>query len=1253
MKHALRLKHIPAAVLILIGGAQMAQAQLVSAVCNVNDVNACESPNSTLASASLLTIRGYTFDIAKGDRPVDGSGAYVMLRNEDTLASYRLPIQRIEARPDVVAPALTKTITAAQYPIVNAGFIAQVFMASLPQGRYSVQEVRINMKVAGLVKLPLDDASSRATFNIGNNGQSPFRLVKPDGASVPLSMGKATSGTIPATGYPSLRDGAYKIEVAMPSASGVVEQSVDFSYRRPVVAVPVSLPIAEGFPGMTARIAPTNPLTNRALDVEKMPVVVDEVQAGTVALNGETLAAGKTMDILRQASVAGIYPVALKDEGDTEQQQVTKLWVDLPDAPNIQLVSTRWNPATKIKVSASQATAAIKVQELDVQAKLDGGSADSCQTLTTIRPEYMLSQTAGVTCAIQYGELLTGMKYNPYASNALRGSVPVVGTNTIAYTPGVVYTDPATKKTAFYPAKNGAGSVNIQGTTPEAIVLTFKNDKLLDTIYAKNSEQYPGKSFAMVDRAQPRSLGVMNVTGAYRGITTRVTYPGTADPKEVNSSLTNSNVALIYQADTPWAEYPVKVESWYQNAPEFKTVQTLDFLGVPMTPLVDLEKAFVSHDQADTIIRGQVGISKGQVLVFDAASMGNWQVFIREEKSDVAMGVPVAVGADGMFTVNLGRLSAGTRYIVAEAKMVDVDGATSNSSAISKSRALVTALGETIEATLAVRAMSGKAPFVQTISANVKNTKLLANVKAVSWERKKEDGTWERIMRSDTVEQTGVNYTATVADVGTETYRAVLVNKFSGAEYVTEPLTLQAFALPTFRVIVPGVVQTQKPVTLTVEADEGLDAVYSWRMITSGGYEGEGTGSGKSFTFTPTELKNYSIEVTGRSVDAPDNNLAANIKKTVGMKAVNPLAARATITGPTYVEAGKTYSYKARINDVVPSTSEKTYTVKGYWSLPDGTRVDGTELEFTPRTGDTTLSFYTYVDGYPEETAVAVHAYKAWTYVWPTQWRIKLIPSMLDVPAALKYYVESPGFDLKTLNGEPLMYTWSLPQNVTRSSGTDVAGTLAVSAHGSYQVAVQISDTRGNVVDVTSDEFTILPPASVQTRASIISKYGETYYAPGTYYISLKIDQMPRGDSFLRNEVHINGNKVGEFTGSGNYVEFAEPGAYDVAVRTITKAGNYGEQRLNVDVAAAPVPTCDIRQSTTTSGILITPACSVAAGYIKSLTWTYKLNGVEQRATSKSFLVAKKWITESSISDLTLQIDTDLGAQKIEPITMN
>ena len=1253
MKSVTSLKHIPFAILLAYGMTHfgLAQAALVSGACLVNDINVCQDPNATVPAAGILTIRGYAFDMASGDRFVEGSGAYVLVRNEDTLAIYKLPIQRSEARPDVVAASITGTITASQYEMVNSGFIAQVFMASLPPGRYTVQEVKVNMKLSGLTKLPIESANERAAFNIGS-GDSPFRLIKTDGTSVPLSMGKASNGVIPATGYPALRDGTYQVQAALPSVSGPLLKTVDFVYKRPVLAVPVSLPIVEDFPGVTTRMSPTNPLNNRALDLTAVPVVVEEVQGTNTKLNGEPLEVGKAIELPRQQSVAGVYPLSIRDDGDVEQQQTVKLWVNLPDAPNINLVSNRWNPASKISVTASKATAAIKVEDLDVAAKLEGGSTDTCQTLSMVRPDYMLSQTSGVNCAIKYGDLPEGLKYNPYAANALRGSVPVVGPNVFDYTPGVVYTDPATRKTAFYPVKTGSKQISIAGTTPAPIQLAFKNDRLLDGIYSKNAAQYPGKFFATVDRAQPRTLGVMNVKGGYREIMTRITYPGAENVKEVYSSIADSNVALQMQADEPWRTYKVKVESWYQKAPEFITTEEMDFVGVPLTPIVDLEKAFASHDKADTVISGQLGLSKGQSLVFDPAGMGAWQVFIREEKSETPLGTPVAVGADGTFSINLGRLSAGTRIIVAEAKMVDGSGLVSNSSVVSKSRALVTAVGDTIEATLSARSLSGKAPFVQTINANLKNSKMLSSVKAVSWERMKDDGSWERVMRNETTEYVGVNYTATLADVGKASYRAVLTNKFSGAEYVTEPISLQAFAVPSFSIKAPGVVQVNRPVTLEVQADEGFDAAFTWKMVTTGGFTEVSADNGTTFSFTPTELKNYVIEVSGRSANAPENP-AAVVTKTVGVKAVNPLAARASITGPTYLEAGKTYSYKATINDVVPTGSNKAYKVLGYWMLPDGTRVDGTELSFTPRTGDTTLSYYTYVEGYPEETTVATLGFKAWTYTWPTNWRIRLQPTLLDVPAQVKFFVEAPDFDLKSLNGEPLTYTWALPQDVTRTSGADTAGTLTISKNGTYQIAVQVADTRGNVVNVMSDEFTILPAASVKTQASIVSKYGAAYYAPGTYYVSLKISEMPRGDSFLRNEILINGAKVGEFTGSGNYVSFADPGSYEVVIRTITKAGNYGEQAMTVPVSAAPAPACDIKQATTTSGVLITPLCTVAVGYIKSLTWNYKLDGVDQKATSKSFLVTKDWINNSRLRELTLTIETDLGAVSTYPVQIN
>ncbi|CAN7642874.1 hypothetical protein LJR129_004984 [Acidovorax sp. LjRoot129] len=1244
------LRETVAAVLTLCCSiAPSANAALVSAACEVNGVNTCDAGAPTITPTGILTIRGYAFDMVTLERPNETAGGFIVVKNDDTLISYKIPIQRIESRPDILADHITGDFSDAQYPLLNSGFVAQVFSSSLPAGPYTIQEVRLSMRQGIMTSLPLDRAEAKGRFVL-SDAQSPLKLVHSGGTEVPLKMVRSIGGAIQAVGYPPLRDGPMEIKAEVVAGSNTASRSVAFSYKRPVLKADISLPIVEAFPGMSSRLTPSSPLNNRAMDVAALPVVVDSASADGLSVNGQAVSKDSAFDLGRQANLAGTFPIVVKDTTETEVARDVKLWVNLPDAPNILLKTATWNPAKKIVVSQSLPTAAIKVQDADVQAKLENGSTETCSNLSTIRPGYMLSQTIGVNCAIQFGALPEGMKYNPYASNALRGSVPTVGDNTITFTPGIVYTDPATRQTAFYPAKSGHGAVNIVGTTPAPIALSFKNDKLLDTFYAKNTSQFPGKYFATVDKAQARAAGVVNVKAGHREVVTRVTYPGDL-VKEVTSSIPESNVTLLMQTDTPWAENKVKVESWYRRAPEFKTEQVFDFIGVPQGPLVDFEKNFVSHDQADTVINGIVGIARGQNIVFERESMGQWQIVIKDEKSNTALSSPVMLDDQGAFTVNMGRLSAGTRFIVAEAKMVS-DGLVLNSSVVSKTRALITAAGDVIEASLSARVLSGKAPFVQTLNANVKNAKMLANVKAVAWEIQNTDGTWRRVMRTEQIEQTGINFTARLENVGTATYRAVLVNKYSGAEFQTEPLTLTAFEVPTFSVTAPGVVLVGQPVELKVKAEEGFDAAYQWRIVTTGGFTNVTGENSDTLTFTPTEIKNYAIEVIGRSAKAPDNP-SANVIKTIGLKAVNPLVARASLRGPTYVEAGKSYVYSATINDVVPTTSTKSYEVLGYWLLPDGTRVDGTELSYTPAPTDKVLSYYTYVKGYPDETTVATLAIKAWAYNWPASWKIKLVPQTTDVPAVVKYYVETPEFDLKSLNGEPLTYTWSLPTGVTRGSGSDVAGTVNIGATGTYQLALQVSDTRGNVVNVSSDEFTILPPASVETQASIVSKYLDKYFAPGSYYLGLKIVGMPRGDSFMRNDVLINGTKVGEFTGSGHYVSFQTPGQYEVQVRTITRAGNYGEKTISLDVKEPPKPNCTIKQTTTTSGMLLTPECEIEAGVWRSTVWNYNLDGVAQKSTSKSFAIPKAWLGTSRLTGLRLTVDTDLGAIAEQDVIIN
>ena len=324
MKNQHQLSKIAIAIAFVCSGLS-ANAALVSRVCEVNGIDVCGQASApAIPAAGVLTIRGYAFDMATYDRPNDQVSGYVLVRNEDTLLTYKLTIQRIEARPDVIVDTIDGEIAPDQYAQINSGFIAQVFSASLPPGQYTIQDVRIAMRVGGKTSLPIDTAENRGNFRL-TDANSPFTLVKGDGSNVPLRMTRTAPNSVSATGYPPLRDGNFEIKATLPGVGSEVVKSVPFVYKRPVLSVPVSLPIVQDFPGMTTRLSPANPLNNRALDVAEIPVIVESGTVDSMAINGVKVEQGAAITLPRQANLAGVYPTVVKDTGTEESSQPIKL----------------------------------------------------------------------------------------------------------------------------------------------------------------------------------------------------------------------------------------------------------------------------------------------------------------------------------------------------------------------------------------------------------------------------------------------------------------------------------------------------------------------------------------------------------------------------------------------------------------------------------------------------------------------------------------------------------------------------------------------------------------------------------------------------------------------------------------------------------------------------------------------------------------------------------------------------------------
>ena len=1208
-----------------------ASAVVIGGVCNVNAEDACGTSVPTIPASSTLTIRGYAFDLENGDGP--SGGGYLVLQNEDSLQKYRIPITRTEARPDVLRSRLTGDLTANQITAIDAGFVAQIFTASLPAGRYSVIEAQVTLRKAGNTRIDLA-RDNRAIF-ILSPGNSPFLLFDEKGDAINISMRKENKGPLTAAGYPALRDGNYTIKAAFAGPGGTQEKTLTFKYQRPTIEVPVSMPLVESFPGVLQNTSIQNPLTNFPLTKTNLSAVVESVSATTLSVNGKKLNAGETVNIAK-ASLGG-YGVSVNDSGVEKGEALAKLYIAEPDAPHVLLKVERWNPHDKIEVKPSKQQMTALVEDFTLDSRVIDPTSESCVTLSTVRQGFSLPNHSGIVCGMRWGTLPLGMKHNPYRSNSLIGTLPSSGDHEVAYESGVIYTDPVTKKPVFYKTKDvGKVVVNALNINPIEISLV-QNDALSNHVKSSGA-QFPGKALVFSSESG-QLVGNIFIRASFKNLTTKITYPG-GQTKEYISTTPEDSIGLIVAGPTPWETYDVKVESWYTKAPTKKTERIFQIVALPAQPNIVPDRDLSGNDASDTLVSGRLGA--GRNLEYSVQKMGRWQVTLWERFGS-QLGSPVDVKDDGTFTFNLGKLTKGIRTVSVKAKMYDSTGTLVNHEYVSSTRSLIVESGAKIEASLGARQPHGPAPFSQDINLVLKDPQTLKDLGTITWEKKDADGSWVSVASNSGRTSTGLYHSVKIADPKIEVYRAIVTNRHSGVQFTTEPINLHAYNRALFEITSPGVVVAKKPVTLTVQDGGQANIQYTWKFITDHKTSAVSSLIGKTLTFTPEETKSYAVEVKARDLDAPDTPSAYTVKA-VSLTAANPLATKASISGSNFMEIGKTYTLTAKINDPIRSGVQKNYEVKGFWSFANGDRVDSSTLQYTAKEGENALNYVTYVDGYPEETVSTVYQFRTWKYAFPAQWQIKLTPIYLDTPALIKYTIEPVGVPIRDLNGEPLTYTWSLPSGVTRVSGNEVSGMLGISQVGTYQVAVQVADSRGNVVNVHSDQFSIQPPATVKNEIKLTSKYGLVFYAPADYYLGAKILEIPRGDTFAVNEVLINDQKIGEFIGSGTVVRFSTSGDYKVTLRTLTRMNNYGESSVTIRVEDSPKATCSVATITGSTSLIFTPTCISSAGYVASYLWTFNLDGAPQKTTSKTAGISKTWISEGRVSNLELTVTTTIGA---------
>ena len=1240
--------------------ATTARGDFLASVCEINKRNACTDVGVMLNDdESILTIRGYAYDPDTRDRPIKGYDDYIRVRHEESGAVYRLPLQTIESRPDIiVSKSFEHTTSLHSFNDANIGFMAKAFLVSLPPGKYTVISVKLQMSDGRVIDL---DAQQRGRFTVLGRANSKMRLFDENNSEIPISLTQNTQGKVVVTGYPALRDGRYKFSAVFgPDDHNLTEASLQFFYKRRTDLYEVKIPWVENFPGIDLKLQFKDPLLERYIGEDKIRLIAeDSTAANELSLNGERMEAGNAVELERSE---GSYKINLRDDHNAVGEYRSNFFVDLPDAPTVVFRVSRWDPMNQIYIDQSHTSAAVKVEQTYTAAYLYNRAYCLGLTSITAYSPILDSDTQGANkCAINWKRIPQGIAPYRRGSNLLQGAIPFLGDNTFLYEAGILYKDPETLRQTFYPSKSGEDLILIAGVAPPSIVAQFSPDRRMLYYYSKLGDSHPDNYFVQTNDSAATRPGSIVLNSSFNGLVSRITYPNGSN-QEYSTSRRYNQIALNIEAKKAWDDYPVKIESWYEKAPEFKTVLDLKFKGVPAPPAITANIP-LSHDQVDTIIDGNLGFSYSGRFIFDKNLFGNWsvQAFKQGENDYEAVGEPALVSNEGSYQLNLGRLSEGKlRLHVMATAMIDdpAQGMIETGLQVNTRRQnLITAFGGEIKGSVFAKNLYGVAPFKYQLEFIVDDRRLRRSIGEVRWEVQNNEGGWERILAplgslGDESEYVGHSYSSIIETPKKMKFRAVVFNAQSGIKYETDPVTLQAYEMPGIDIDAPRYSAVQKPVTVRLTSDQIEDLDYQWsisvRRGTAYDYEIISSANEPSFTFIPKQNKEFYVAVAAKKKDSPDVP-ASYTKVSKAILAVNPLAQRATISGPKYVETGKTYRFVATINAAVSaSEAERNYSVKGYWSLPNGSRVDSLVLDYTPQPGDGGLAFYTYIDGYPEETSVAFHNLDTWTYKWPETWALDIKPIYLDVPAEIEYAVSSPGFDLSVLKNESLKFELLLPPNMGVLGLSDLGnqGRLNVEKPGEYQFSVRISDTRGNVSEVTSNIFMIIPTLRVGIDGKFTSVDPSSMYAPGNYYFKFTHLDIPRNDSLMKSTLYINNQRITEFSRYGVYVPIENPGTHEVKILAETVGGNWGEVVKNVTAYAPPNPECEIKRSETQDGeIQFERACTLTAGSLNMLYWTYTIDGIERSTTSRRLAFKRDLLVDGRLSAVSLTAGSNIGAK--------
>lgn len=868
------------------------------------------------------------------------------------------------------------------------------------------------------------------------------------------------------------------------------------------------------------------------------------------------------------------------------------------------------------------------VQPLDVMLKQSAGPA--CDTYWSYEGAEYRSSDAVVRCALTWTALPNTLSQDQYwVRPYLKGALEQAGTQEVRWKVDVI-----TPLGSKIPAGEGSFAYNVIEPPVPAItedMLTV----LKDGLYAVSRDGgYAGNSV------------IKGANAVYRVSVVRggeVIEDGEFDASPWGETREIQRRLNAVEAEL-WSRTPWTVKARYSQMPDNKSERTFELLAVPnanIKPVVTVPTTFMLDTQDLPVAVGIRDVYK-QEAGYNAETMGVWEVrlvkYIDYQTTEPLTEFVSADNGDVSFTLPEGTFDTGYVRLTAEARVKSPVPEYSRTEFAIRPLNLTVVKGGAIGAGLTARRITGEAPLTSIFSLALDHRLDATALGTVTWQVSADGGsTWSVVppMRNNKMR---LSYTF---PKGEYDVRAVLQNKFSGAEHTTDPIHVIAYDVPQGKLDGPEHVflggNGHYKLLLTHKGEPVTDEQVSveWSLD-----------AGKSFTpgklefnVTRNEPERMVLVARARMLDAPADDPFAwrELRRRVNFVPVRPPMIR--IVGPARVEYPQTGTFRGVMG--LPYRNMDV-ELRGWWTLPDGTRVDGPLLTWGPTSenlaADTvTLTYHAEIVGFDGTLGSEDKRVRVWEYVWP-EFSLEPTRSSQYAPADVTVRLRQIGRPMQLDNPT---YNWTLPPAATLlEDANQTMRVVRTETPGAYPFSASVSDARGNSSTVTTTVNMLAAPNYNMTLA--VSPSNPYYRAPLDLTLKPSITGGHPSDRITSLAYYLNGAPTGP-AGSYSKMSLGE-GTHTVEARAKTLMGwSFGATQTVTVVANTP-PRCTATMREWTSGWIYYADCRDDDGRIVGYRWT--LDGEPVSFNSNRISVSK--LSRSDTPLVTLRGVDDSGAESPE-----